>query len=64
MRNAYQQWKKVFKNTPVEFVKEISVTTQQFFKHNTSRITRHWSPLHIAAGQGNLELCKYIFEKN
>ena len=61
MRNAYQQWKKGFKNTPVEFVKEISVSTQQFltssFLHfDKSRIEFHWSPLHIAAGQGNLDL--------
>ena len=68
MGNAYQQWKKVFKNTPVEFAKEISVSTQQFFTSSflhldTSRIEFHWSPLHIAAAQGNLDLCKYIFEK-
>ena len=63
MDNAYQQWKKVFKNTPVKFVKEISVSTQQFFKNDTSRIMSQWSPLHIVAGQGNLDLCKYIFEK-
>ena len=68
MGNAYQQWKKVFKNTPVEFVKEISVSTQQFFTSSflhfdKSRTEFHWSPLHIAAGQGNLDLCKYIFEK-
>ena len=62
MGNAYQQWKKVFKNTPVEFVKEISLTTQQFLGKE-SRIKFHWSPLHVAAGQGNLGLCKYIFEK-
>ena len=68
MKNAYQQWKKVFKNTPVEVAKEISVSTQQFFKSSflhfdISRIEFHWSPLHIAAGQGNLNLCKHIFEK-
>ena len=65
MGNAYQQWKKVFKNTPVEFVKEISVSTQQFFTSSflhfdQSRIEFHWSPLHIAAGQSNLDLCKSI----
>ena len=68
MGNAYQQWKKVFKNTPAKFAKEISVSTQQFltssFLHfDKSRIEFHWSPLHIAAGQGNLDLCKYISEK-
>ena len=66
MDNAYQQWKKIFKNTPIKFVKEISVATQQFFKGffgTSPRIEFHWSPLHIAAGQSNLDLCKYIFEK-
>ena len=73
MENAFQQWKRVFKNTPVEIAKEISVSTRQFFTSSfgvasslhfdTSRIGFHWSPLHIAAGQGNLDLCKYIFEK-
>ena len=66
MENAYQQWKKVFKNTPVEFAKEISISTQQFFASSVlhcdkSRIEFHWSRLHIAAGQGNL--CGHIFEK-
>ena len=74
MENAYQQWKRVFKNTPVEFAKQMSVSTRQFFTSSfgaasslhfdTSRIGFHWSPLHIAAEQGNLDLCKYIFEKN
>ena len=63
MKNAYHQWKKVFKNTPVAIVKEISVSAQQFFEDNTSRIKFQWSPLHIAVGQGNFELCKYLFEK-
>ena len=68
MENSYQQWKKVFKNTPVEFAEEMSVSTQQFFTSSflhldTSRNEFNWSPLHIAAQQGNLDLCKYIFEK-
>ena len=63
MKNTYHQWKKVFKHTPVAIVKEISVSTQQFFKDVTSRIKFQWSPLHMAVGQGNFKLCKYIFEK-
>ena len=63
IKNTYHHWKKIFKNTPVAIVKEISVSTQQFFKDDTSRTKFRWSPLHIAVGQGNLELCKYIFEK-
>jgi hypothetical protein len=63
MEIAYPLWNKVLKNTPVELVKEISVCTQQFFKDDASRSNFQWSPLQIVAEQGNLELCKYIFEK-
>ena len=63
IKNTYHQWKKVFKNTPVAIVKEVSISTQQFFKDDTSRIMSQWFPLHIAVAQGNFELCKYIFEK-
>ena len=54
MKNTYHQWKKVFKHTPVAIVKEISVSTQQFFKDVTSRIKFQWSPLHMAVGPRNL----------
>ena len=55
-------WNKVLKNTSVEYVKELSVATQNFYKE--TRTDFHWSPLQVAAEQGNLELCKYILEKN
>ena len=51
------------KNTPVELVKELVVSTQQFFKDDATRTDLHWSPLQVVAEQGNLELCKYILEK-
>ena len=63
MINAYHQWKIVFKNTPIAIVKEISVSTQQLFKDDPSRIKFQRSPLYMAVAQGNFELCKYIFEK-
>ena len=63
MKNAYLQWNKVLKNTPFEIVNEFSVMTLQFFKDDSSRSRFQWSPLQIVAKQGNLELCKYIFEK-
>ena len=57
-------WNRVLKNTSVELVKELSVSTQQFFKDDVSRNAFHWSPLQIVAEQGKLELCKYILERN
>ena len=44
---TYPHWNKVLKNIPVEIVKELSVSTQQFFKDDESRSDLHWSPLEI-----------------
>jgi ankyrin repeat protein len=60
---SYPCWNKVLKNTPIELVKEFSVSTQQFFKEETSRNDFHWCPMQMFAEQGNLELCKHILEK-
>ena len=61
---TYPQWNNVLKNTSVELVKELAVSTQQFFKDDATRSDLHWSPLQVVAEHGNLELCKYILEKN
>ena len=63
MKSSYHQWKKVFKNTPVEYIKDLSVSIQQFVKDDALRSYFQMFPLHVVADQGNLELCKYIFEK-
>ena len=64
MKYSYPSWKKALKNTPVKYVKELSVCTRQFFKDDFNSRFHHWSPLQIVADHGNLELCKYILEKN
>ena len=64
MKYSYPSWKKALKNTPIKYVKELSVCTRQFFKDDFNSRFHHWSPLQIVADQGNLELCKYILEKN
>ena len=57
------QWDKVFKNIPTQVAKEISVTVEHFFQYDWYRKKLQWSPLHIAAEQGQLELCKFIIGK-
>jgi hypothetical protein len=62
-----KQWQKVLRNTPTENIKKIFVTVKQFVEYDCCyylyRWNLQWSPLHIAAAQGHLELCKYIIEK-
>ena len=62
MKKFQQHWKKVLRNVPTKDVKDIFWGVQQILKYN-SRRKLQWSPLHIAAAQGHLELCKYIMEK-
>ena len=62
MKKFQQHWKKVLRNVPTQDVKDIFWGVQQILKYN-SRRKLQWSPLHIAAAQGHLELCKYIMEK-
>ena len=52
-------WNKVLKNTPVQLLKELAVSTQPYAYY----MGILWSPLHVVAEQGNLELCKFIFKK-
>ena len=58
-------WKKVVDKTPFSIIKEFAVSIQQFlnmvcYKNDDWQI---WSPLYIAAGVGNSDLCKYIATK-
>ena len=44
-------------------MKCLCVAAEEFFENpSILRIRNHWSPLHIAAEQGNLELCIFITE--
>ena len=63
MTEFQQQWNKVLKNIPTQVAKKIFVTVEHFFQYDLYRKKLQWSPLHIAAEQGQVELCKFIFEK-
>ena len=57
------QWKLIFRNTPIDCVKELSAVVLQFFKDDISRSERQYSPLHVTADKGLLELSKFIIER-
>ena len=78
MEEFFEQWKKVTQNASKETIRELSVTVYKFFEDTpiyyslgspTKKIREinkkkdQWSPLHITAEQGNLELSKYIIEQ-
>ena len=79
MEEFFEQWKKVTQNASKETIRELSVTVYNFFEGTpiynslgcspTKQIREinkkkdQWSPLHITAEQGNLELSKYIIEQ-
>ena len=53
-------WNKVVIRTPYEIVKELAIAVHQCFRWSITFKggKKQWSPLHIAAKQGNLQLCK------
>ena len=46
-------------------IKEIAISVQRFFKNPLRMMQCHtlWTPLHITAEQGRLELCRYVIER-
>ena len=73
MEEFYEQWKKVTQNASKETIRELSVAVYKFFEGPPIRYymdepikkrnEEQWSPLHITAGQGHLELSRYIIDK-
>ena len=73
MKEFVDQWKKVTRNASKETIGELSVAVNKFFEvkpacysfhgHKRKRKEEQWSPLHITAEQGHLELSKYVIEK-
>ena len=65
---SYKHMRKGFKvvvKTPLEIVKEFAISVQQYAKKTYYISNYSWhegpcSPLYIAAGVGNSELCKYV----
>ena len=54
-------WKKVIVRNQIKIVKNLAIASRKFFKCYQKR--KHWSPVHIVAFFGDLQLCMQIFEK-
>ena len=76
MEEFFEQWKKVTQNASKETIRDLSITVYKFFEdtpiyhslglrkiRKINKKKGQWSPLHITAEQGNLELSKYIIEQ-
>ena len=57
------QWNNVIKKSPPQEIIELSGAVEFFFSLSTITLTRQYSPLHIAAANGLLDLSKRIIEK-
>ena len=55
------QWNKVIKKTPVEFIKELCQLVENLFKLGKNKMTVY-SPFQIAAETGSIELCRGLIE--
>ena len=59
----YEYWEKILKDTPLEVVKKLAIASYQISKTFIDQKIRDWSPFHLAAAFGNLELYIWIEEK-
>ena len=71
-----EDWRKVLVKAPYETIKSLAFAVEKFFSSRNkktwfqffrlkkySKKQHQWAPHHIAAEYGELELCKYIFQK-
>ena len=58
-----EYWKKTTKKTAIEVVKELAAASIKLSKDFIDNKIRDWSPFHLAAAFGNLELYKWIEKK-
>ena len=56
-------WRRGLHQVPTLKIKELAHAAHNFFEYRQSRLDKQWSPLHIAAHDGSLELYKYISKK-
>ena len=64
-RDAHEAWKEIVRKTPSKFIKKLANCTEEFYKSFLIKniFKMNWFPIHVAAQQGDLELCQFIFEK-
>ena len=55
-------WRRSLHQVPAVKIKELAIAAQNFFEKQ-ARLDFQWSPLHIVANKGNLELYEYISRK-
>ena len=58
-----ESWRRCLHQVPVVKIKELVIAAHKFFKNQSSFNENQWSPLHIAANNGNLEFYKYLSRK-
>ena len=52
-----ESWKEVIRRTPLDIVKQLALTVEEFFKSYTDKKV---APLHIVAEKGTFQLFQYI----
>ena len=58
-----ESWRRSLCQVPAVKSKELAIAADDFFKYRKSRFDKQWSPLHISAHNGSLEIYKYISKK-
>ena len=57
-----RSWKIVTHRTSTGILKQLAIAVHCFFTTRL-RASCHWSPFHIAAGSGDMQLCTHVYQK-
>ena len=52
-------WRRSLHQVPTVKIKELAQAAHDFFEYRPSRLDKQWSPLHVAAHNGSLELYQH-----
>ena len=55
-----KDWKIVCQKLPMVKLKQFEILVKQFHDAFPMRFKQKWSPMHVAADRGHLDLCKFI----
>ena len=63
LKNFGNDWMTVVKKLPIQKLKEFAILVKEFHDAVPKRSEQKWSPMHVAAERGRLDLCNLIVKE-
>ena len=57
-------WEMIIHKTSADILKKLAIVVHCFFTKDRLRFAFNWSPFHIAAQSGLMQLCRHVYQKS